>query len=150
MQHLVYLGLGSNLGNRKTLIRQAIGLLGERVGGVVRQSSLLETEPWGFTSSHKFVNACVACQTEHTPREVLAITQEIEREMGRREKSHDGIYHDRTIDIDILLYDHLHLQAKDLSIPHPKMFERDFVMKPLREICPDLSTIEPTSVKNHP
>ncbi len=142
MKHLVYFGLGSNLGNREQLLRKAIGKLDERVGEVVRQSSFLETEPWGFSSPHRFVNACVACQTERSPHEVMTITQDIEREMGRLQKSHDGIFHDRTIDIDILLYDHLHVDLPDLKIPHPLMFDRQFVMKPLREICPDLSVTE--------
>lgn len=142
MKHLVYLGLGSNLGNREQLLREAIGKLGQRVGEVVRESSFVETEPWGFASAHQFVNACVACQTECSPREVMAITQDIEREMGRRQKSQHGVYHDRTIDIDILLFDHLHIDQPDLKVPHPMMFDRDFVMIPLREICPDLSVAE--------
>lgn len=148
MEHLVYLGLGSNLGNRKTMINQAIGLLDERVGGVVGKSALYETEPWGFSSHHMFVNACVACRTVHSPKEVLAITQGIEREMGRTEKSVGGVYHDRTIDIDILLYDDIRLNIPGLSIPHPKMWDREFVMKPLREICPTLSFFDDNDMNN--
>lgn len=142
MKHLVYLGLGSNLGNREQLLREAIGKLGQRVGEVVRESSFVETDPWGFVSANRFVNACVACQTDRSPREVMAITQDIEREMGRRQKSRNGVYHDRTIDIDILLFDHLHIDQPDLKVPHPMMFDRDFVMIPLQEICPDLPAAE--------
>lgn len=137
--HVVYLSLGSNLGDRAQLLRRAIALLGERVGEVVRQSSLLETEPWGFASPHRFLNACVCCATALGPRAVLEATHDIERELGRRQKSHDGVYHDRCIDIDILLYDDLSISEPDLVVPHPKMLERDFVMIPLREIFPGLS-----------
>ena len=130
----VYLGLGSNLGDKEENIHKAIKLIGERVGLVVRQSSLIITEPWGFESENSFVNAAILCQTELTPRQVLRATQKIEREMGRKKKSTDGGYADRCIDIDILLYDDLRVDEPDLQIPHPLMLKRDFVMIPLREI----------------
>lgn len=132
--HVVYLGLGSNLGERERYVAEAIARIGERVGQVVRRSSLYVTEPWGFRSVHPFVNAVVCCQTTLTPRQLLCATQQIERELGRRHKSHDGAYEDRTIDIDILLYDDLRVDEPDLQIPHPLMYEREFVMQPLREI----------------
>lgn len=134
MLHHVYFSIGSNIGNRKRLVREAIALLNERVGEVTRQSSLLETEPWGFDSPNKFINACVCCLTTLSPRQLLAITQNIERELGRTQKTHDGQYHDRIIDIDILLYDDICVNEPDLVIPHPHMRERSFVMEPLREI----------------
>lgn len=134
MLHHVYFSIGSNLGNRKRLVREAIALLNERVGEVERQSSLLETDPWGFESPNRFINACVCCVTTLAPRQLLAITQRIEREMGRTMKTTDGHYHDRVIDIDILLYDDIHVNEPDLVIPHPHMRERAFVMEPLREI----------------
>ena len=132
--HKIYLGLGSNLGNRKENLAYAIRLIGERVGKVLRVSSFIETEPWGFESDNTFVNAVILCETELTPREVLCTTQKIEREMGRQKKSTDGGYSDRCIDIDILLYDDLRVDEPDLQIPHPLMLKRDFVMIPLREI----------------
>ena len=135
--HLVFFSLGSNIGNRKRLIREAISLLNERVGRVVRESSLIETAPWGFSSPNHFINACVCCETKLNPRQILAVTQRIEREMGRVVKSQDGEYHDRIIDIDILLYDDLTIDEPDLKIPHPHMKERDFVMNPLQEILLD-------------
>ena len=135
--HLVFFSLGSNIGNRKRLIREAISLLNERVGRVVRESSLIETAPWGFSSPNQFINACVWCETKLNPRQILAVTQRIEREMGRVVKSQDGEYHDRIIDIDILLYDDLTIDEPDLKIPHPHMKERDFVMNPLQEILLD-------------
>ena len=135
--HLVFFSLGSNIGNRKRLIREAISLLNERVGRVVRESSLIETAPWGFSAPNQFINACVCCETKLNPRQILAVTQRIEREMGRVVKSQDGEYHDRIIDIDILLYDDLTIDEPDLKIPHPHMKERDFVMNPLQEILLD-------------
>ena len=130
----VYLGLGSNLGDRKENLACAIRLIGERVGKVLRVSSFIETEPWGFESDNTFVNAVILCETTLTPRQVLRATQKIEREMGRKKKSTDGGYADRCIDIDILLYDDLRVDEPDLQIPHPLMLKRDFVMIPLREI----------------
>lgn len=132
--HQVFLSLGSNLGDRKDNLAQAIRLIGERVGEVLRKSSFLETKPWGFESDNLFVNACVLCETTLTPRQVLRATQKIERELGRTHKSVNGHYADRLIDIDILLYDDLRVDEPDLQIPHPLMFERDFVMIPLGEI----------------
>jgi 2-amino-4-hydroxy-6-hydroxymethyldihydropteridine diphosphokinase len=132
--HTVYLGLGSNLGNKEQHIREAVRKIQALVGAVVRQSTLYVTEPWGFQSENLFVNAVVCCETEHTPREVLQLTQQIERAMGRRRKSVNRQYHDRVIDIDILLYDDLIVDEPDLKIPHPLMHEREFVMKPLEEI----------------
>ncbi len=143
INHQLFLGLGSNLGDRAENIRKAVLLIQERVGEVVRQSSLIETEPWGFESDHPFLNGVILCETTLTPRQVLRATQKIERELGRKKKttllSHlspltSHLYSDRPIDIDILLYDDLTVNEPDLKIPHPLMHERDFVMIPLREI----------------
>lgn len=132
--HTVYLSLGSNLGNRKATMRRAIGLLNERAGSVDRQSSFIETEPWGFESTNKFLNMCVRLLTTLSPEQLLLATKQIERELGRTQKSVNGQYHDRPIDIDILMYDNVHIDSDDLTLPHPHMQEREFVMKPLREI----------------
>lgn len=132
--HTVYLSLGSNLGDRKATMRRAIGLLNERAGSVDRQSSFIETEPWGFESANKFLNMCVRLLTTLSPEQLLMATKQIERELGRTQKSVNGQYHDRPIDIDILMYDDVHLCSDDLTLPHPHMQEREFVMKPLREI----------------
>ena len=134
INHQVYLGLGSNLGDKVWNLSEAIRLIAERVGQVVRQSSFIETEPWGFRSDNTFLNAVILCETDKTPREVLLLTQQIERDMGRRQKSVSVGYIDRTIDIDILLYDDLTVDEPDLKIPHPLMQQRDFVMRPLKEI----------------
>lgn len=132
--HTVYLSLGSNLGDRKATMRRAIGLLNERAGSIDRQSSFIETEPWGFESTNKFLNMCVRLLTTLSPEQLLLATKQIERELGRTQKSVNGQYHDRPIDIDILMYDDVHLDSNDLTLPHPHMQEREFVMKPLREI----------------
>ena len=134
--HIVYFSLGSNLGDKTENLNKAIKLMEEQIGVLVRQSAFLETEPWGFASDNSFVNAAICMETELEPLEVLAKTQEIERELGRTAKSVNGEYHDRIIDIDILLYDDLNLNTPQLTIPHPLMEQRDFVMIPLREILP--------------
>lgn len=130
----LYLSLGSNLGDREKMLRRAIALIGERIGTVQRVSSFIETEPWGFQSEHPFLNAACLVLTTLSPEQCLKETQRIERELGRTTKSKDGIYHDRPIDIDLLLYDNLKVSTPTLTLPHPRMEERDFVMVPLREI----------------
>ena len=130
----VYLSLGTNLGTRKRNIREAIDKIGEQIGVVKRQSALYETEPWGYSSPNHYINACVLVLTAMAPRQVLEATQRIEQEMGRILKSVNGEYHDRIIDIDILMIDDLVIDEPDFKIPHPLMEERDFVMKPLKEI----------------
>ena len=129
----VYLGLGSNLGDRHAQLLAAIELLTQRVGRLVRCSSFIETAPWGFVSEHPFLNAVALFRTTLSPRELLTATQDIERQLGRRQKS-NGTYADRPIDIDILLYGDAVIDEPDLKIPHPLMHERDFVMRPLNEI----------------
>ena len=145
--HTVYLSLGSNLGDKEENLRQAIEKINEKVGAVVRQSSFMTTQPWGFESNNMFVNGAVCCETSLTPHQLLRVTQKIEREMGRTRKSIvlvDGQpqvdYHDRIIDIDILLYDDRAVDTPTLKIPHPLMHERDFVMVPLREIWKEQET----------
>lgn len=130
----VYLSLGTNLGDKEKNIAVAIEKIRELVGDVVRQSALYATKPWGFKSDNNFINAAVCVETNLSPRNLLAVTQSIERDMGRKEKSKDGKYHDRLIDIDILIYGNEHIDEPDLKVPHPLMKERDFVMTPLTEI----------------
>ena len=133
----VYLGLGSNLGDKHKNIEKAVTLISERVGEILALSGFHETEPWGYVSTETYINAAVKVDTGLQPEELLHITQGIEREMGRIEKTTGGEYRDRVIDIDILLYDDLTLQTATLTIPHPLMYQREFVMKPLSEIAPD-------------
>lgn len=135
---VVYLGLGTNLGQKEKNLRTAVEKINEEIGEVTSLSSFYETAPWGFESDNSFLNAAVCIQTNHTPMEVLSLTQHIERELGRTIKSADGLYHDRIIDIDILLYDDSIINTPLLKIPHPLMTKRSFVMDPLKEIAPNL------------
>ena len=138
MTHKLYLSLGSNLGDRETNIRQALALIDERVGSVYRVSSYIETAPVGFSSPNKFINVVCLVHTMMSPMACLRETQKIEKELGRTQKSinPDGslTYKDRPIDIDLLTYDQLVLNTPELTLPHPRMHERDFVLIPLREI----------------
>lgn len=140
----IYLGIGSNLGNRDTNLRTAIELIHERVGECLACSSIYRSAPQGFVSENEFANIVAVCETDYSPEQVLLITQTIEREMGRTKKSVNGIYHDRVIDIDLLQayipdYDSrfgipIEYKSETLILPHPRMTEREFVMIPLREV----------------
>ena len=132
--HMVYLGLGTNLGDKQKNLNDAIRMLGNQVGEVEKVSSVIETEPEGFKSDNMFLNAVVKVRTALSPFELLDITQDVEKSLGRKEKSSNGIYHDRVIDIDILLYDDINISTPRLVIPHPRMTQREFVMAPLTEI----------------
>lgn len=131
---LTYLSLGSNLGDKEQNLRQAVALISEQVGQVLRQSSFYYSEPWGFISVNSFVNIVVAVNTSLPPLELLRTTQAIEQQIGRTGKSKNGQYSDRIIDIDILTYADQQINLPDLIIPHPLMKEREFVMIPLQEI----------------
>lgn len=132
---IAYLGLGTNIGNKRRNLITAAALLAERAGDVLALSGFYQTEPWGFRSENFFLNAAVTLETELTPVVLLQVTRQIEREMGRTQKS-DGSYHDRIIDLDILLYGDLVLETPELVLPHPLMHERKFVLEPLAEIAP--------------
>lgn len=137
----VVLSLGSNLLNREFFIKKATELINCRVGNVVKSSSMIETESWGF-QSHPFLNQILIATTLHSPEEVLEITQGIERELGRTEKSErdeagNPIYHDRTIDIDILLFEDETRNSPTLTIPHPLIAARKFILEPLTELFED-------------
>ena len=130
----VYVGLGTNLGDKEQNLRDAVQKIEEQIGKVVSLSAFYVTAPWGFASENSFLNAAACVDTDLSPLEVLRETQLIERELGRTTKSVDGVYCDRIIDIDILTYDDIKVDDPDLKIPHPLMEERDFVMIPLKEI----------------
>ena len=135
---IAYLGIGTNLGDRAGNLQSAVNLINEQAGHVLACSSFIETEPWGFSSDNAFLNAVVEIDTLHSPHELLRITQEIERSMGRTHKSVNGAYSDRIIDIDILLYENLTVNDTELTIPHPLIWQRRFVYEPLLEIAPHL------------
>ena len=128
----VYLALGSNLGNRLGFIHKSIEELKACNVKVLKLSSIIETDPVGGPVQGKYLNAVLKASTVHSPEELHVITQTIERKLGRVKEIING---PRVIDIDILLYDDIKLITKKLLIPHPRMFERDFVMGPLKEIA---------------
>ena len=134
----LYLSLGTNMGDRRKNLSSALELIGHEVGTVVSASDIIETEPWGFESSNMFLNMVAKVETHLQPIEVLHATQKIEHTLGRDKKSVNGQYQDRPIDIDILLYDDLVMDTPELTIPHPLMYQREFVMKPLAQIAPEL------------
>ena len=133
----------------------AIDKINARIGTVTSQSSFIATLPWGYESDHEFMNACICLSTSMSPFQLLDACQSIECEMGRIEKSSsqlmpDGsvqhVYHDRIIDIDILLYDTMTINTPRLTIPHAQMLRRRFVLEPLAEIAPLLQI--PNTCKN--
>lgn len=135
MSHIIYLGLGSNLGDGRKNLDKAVELLSSRVGEIIKVSTYIESEPWGFNSSNRFTNGAVAMKTSLSPIELLDVSQAIEREMGRTKKHKLGEpYTDRVIDIDILMYDDLEMKTERLTLPHPHIQDRDFVKIPLTEI----------------
>lgn len=133
----VVLSLGSNLGDRGQYLSNAIDLISSEVGFILQKSSVYETPSWGF-NSNSFLNQVIVVNTSAKPFEILDIIQKIEKKLGRHTKSitKNGVpqYHDRTIDIDILIYGNETIVSERLTIPHPKMKERDFIMKPLQEL----------------
>ena len=133
--HDVYIGLGTNLGNKQENIFEALKYLNERVGMVIVHSSFYSTRPVGFDSPNDFLNTTCLVMTHLSPLELLAVTQQIEMDMGRKNKSEHGVYHDRIIDIDILLYDDLILKTEEIELPHPHLHKRSFVLNPLAEIA---------------
>ena len=137
----VFLGLGTNLGDKRNNLLTAATNIEEKIGKVTSLSSFYETEPWGFKSDNSFLNAALCVKTSLEPVAILHIIKEIEVEMGRTQKSVNKVYTDRPIDIDILLYDDMIIKSDELTVPHPLMTERDFVMKPLVEIAGD--TVHP-------
>ena len=130
----VYILLGGNVGDKSEIFEKTRKLINEQVGSITKQSSVYVTEPWGF-ESEVFWNQVIIAETTLNPLEVLNQTQIIETIMGRvRNSIH---YEARTIDIDLLFYNDLVLNTSDLTLPHPKMGERKFVLIPLNEIAPD-------------
>lgn len=146
---IYYLSLGANLGEREATINQAISLLNSEVGRVLARSSFFYSAPWGFESEHEFCNICIKLTSTLSPSRLLYVTQDIEKALGRTEKTDEQTgYSDREIDIDILMAFDMPADSKEfplfpvtvnskrLTLPHPLMNERDFVKVPLSEIFP--------------
>ena len=136
--HDVYFGLGTNLGNKEENIQQAIKHIEERIGKVIACSALFTNAPVGFDSNNLFINAACHAQSALRPLDILELTKQIEIDMGRKSKSVKGVYTDRIIDIDMLLYDDIIVDYPELTLPHPRIEEREFVLHPLAEVAQDV------------
>ncbi len=136
---LTYLAFGGNVGNSRVILDRAVGLIcdGVEMRLIARSSDYL-TPPWGFKYQSPFINLCVAAETALSPRDLLARAQEIELQLGR-DRAHEKRWGPRTADIDIIAYDDLAIDELGLTLPHPHLFERGFVLLPLAEIAPDLA-----------
>jgi len=130
-----YIGIGSNLGNRQENCFRAVEILEKRGIKVQKKSSLYETEPWGVKDQPRFINMVVQIETTLEPNDLLRLLKAIEREIGRQDSFRWG---PRMIDLDILLFNALVLNEENLQIPHPCLHEREFVLRPLNEIAPDI------------
>lgn len=130
-----YIGIGSNLGNRQKNCFRAVEIFEKRGIKVQKKSSLYETEPWGVKDQPRFINMVVQIETTLKPNDLLRLLKDIEREIGRQNSFRWG---PRMIDLDILLFNALVLNEENLQIPHPYLHEREFVLRPLNEIAPDV------------
>ena len=133
--HKVFIGLGGNIGNKPENFIRAHELISKKLGKIISKSSIYETPPWGFHSEHLFWNQAVCIETILEPLELLWRIKEIEEMFGL--KSKEERYTNRAMDLDILYFDDNFLEDKDLTIPHPRIHERKFVLVPLVEIAPD-------------
>lgn len=139
---MIYLSLGSNLGDRIKFLKEAVTKISDRCGTIVHQSPYYETEPVGFEAENQFINACIAIECDLNPNELLQELQIIEKESGRKKSELDG-YASRNLDIDIIFYNHEVLTNENLKIPHPRFQDRLFVLQPLNDIASDF--IDPLS-----
>jgi 2-amino-4-hydroxy-6-hydroxymethyldihydropteridine diphosphokinase len=131
-----YLGIGTNLGDRKNNLNEALALIEEHIGSIVKSSAIYETEPWGFQSRDYFLNMVMEVETKLRPSGLLGRILMVEANMGRLRD--EKRYSSRIIDIDILFYGSRKFENKTLMIPHPRLHERRFVLVPICEIAPDL------------
>lgn len=136
MKNQAYISLGTNIGDREDFLQKAIHEIEQHVDIKVEQiSSIYETDPVGYLDQDAFLNLVIKISTNLTPLELLEVTQNIEQNLGRKRELRWG---PRTIDLDILLYNQENIEVEHLRIPHPRMFERSFVLIPLKEINPSL------------
>ena len=139
---VVYLSLGSNMGDRETLLELSIKEINDQIGDVTKVSGKYETEPWGFVSANKFLNMAIEVHTSLPPSEISKRVHQIEYDLGRRRDPRSTGYQDRVIDIDILMIDDIVSNEEYLTLPHPRMHQREFVLQPMREIAPNI--VHPT------
>ena len=135
---VVYLSLGSNMGDRESLLELSIKEINEQIGEVTKVSGKYETEPWGFVSANKFINMAIEVQSSLSPSEISKRVHQIEYDLGRRRDTRLTGYQDRVIDIDILMIDNIVSNEEYLTLPHPRMHQREFVLQPMCEIAPNV------------
>ncbi|MGY8968400.1 MAG: 2-amino-4-hydroxy-6-hydroxymethyldihydropteridine diphosphokinase [Flavobacteriales bacterium] len=141
---MVYIALGSNIGNRFALLQEAVFCIGSRIGTILSVSKVYETPAWGF-ESEAFLNACIKIETEQTALDVLDTLLTIEKELGRDRNLSEG-YQARPIDLDILLFNNEIISHERLLVPHPRMELRQFVLTPLADIA--AKTVHPQLKKS--
>jgi len=131
------LALGGNVGNSRVILDRAVAMMcdGQEVRLLARSADYL-TPPWGFKYQAPFINLCIAVETTLSPRDLLARAQEVELQLGR-DRAHEKRWGPRTADIDIIAYGDVEMDELGLTLPHPRLFERAFVLRPLAEIAPD-------------
>ncbi|HRX12082.1 MAG TPA: 2-amino-4-hydroxy-6-hydroxymethyldihydropteridine diphosphokinase [Draconibacterium sp.] len=133
--HKIFLGIGGNIGNKADNFNKVYTFIKNKLGEIVKSSSVYETPPWGFTADDNFWNQVLIVESQLSPTEVLQKINEIENSFGRQRET--GKYNSREMDIDILYYDDLFTETETLIIPHPRIQQRKFVLVPLNEIAPD-------------
>lgn len=134
MGFTAFLGMGSNLGDRATYLREGLRILEKKAGKIIRVSSFYETEPWGVENQENYLNLVVRLETFLLPLGLLRVLQQTELECGRERKERWG---SRTLDIDLLFFEDYRFAMPDLTVPHPRLQERNFVLHPMAEIAPD-------------
>jgi 2-amino-4-hydroxy-6-hydroxymethyldihydropteridine diphosphokinase len=132
----VFLLLGSNMGNRMAVLREARALLSAQAGNIIKQSDYYESEPWGFGATTWFINQALHIETRLSPAQLLQAIQQIEQQLGRIRTTPPGTYTSRPIDIDILFYNYDVIHTPALTIPHPLLHQRRFALLPLCDIAP--------------
>lgn len=137
MSEFSYILLGSNMGDKLTLLNNAIEIIGSRCGKVIKKSSLYESEPWGFDAEQNFINQAICVETELSAHELLRELLSIEIELGRDRSRHYETYVSRPIDLDVIYYGEMINDDRELILPHPRLHLRRFVLKPLCEISSD-------------
>ena len=137
MSEFSYILLGSNMGDKLTLLNNAIEIIGSRCGKVIKKSSLYESEPWGFDAEQNFINQAICVETELSAHELLRELLSIEIELGRDRSRHYETYVSRPIDLDVIYYGDMINDDEDLILPHPRLQLRRFVLEPLCEIASD-------------
>ncbi|MFJ5672829.1 2-amino-4-hydroxy-6-hydroxymethyldihydropteridine diphosphokinase [Bacillus safensis] len=144
MNNTAYIALGSNIGKKETYLKEAVKKLHEHPEVQVELiSSIYETAPVGYENQDDFLNMAVKITTSLRPEELLSLTQKIEQELGRTREVRWG---PRTADLDILLYNRENIETEQLVVPHPRMYERLFVLVPMSEICPEIGEVQINAV----